>query len=101
MFALCAATAIAASAQTFTTLFNFDRRSGENPVSILTQGRDGNFYGATYSGGVSVDCRSLGCGTVFKVSPDGRLTTLYSFCALTGDCTGGYEPDAGLGSHRG
>jgi uncharacterized repeat protein (TIGR03803 family) len=37
------------------------------------QGSDGYFYGTTTYGGTN------NCGTVFRVSPTGALTTLYSF----------------------
>ncbi|MGO9201966.1 MAG: choice-of-anchor tandem repeat GloVer-containing protein, partial [Limisphaerales bacterium] len=46
---------------------------GANPYAGLVQGRDGNFYGTTYAGG------TYGVGTMFKISPSGTLTTLYSF----------------------
>jgi uncharacterized repeat protein (TIGR03803 family) len=51
---------------------NFD---GAGPTAALTLGPDGNFYGTTDSGGES------GSGTVFKVTPNGALTTLYTFTA--------------------
>ena len=86
----CAATAVAARAQTFTTLANFDYANGYMPWSMtLIQGSDGNFYGTTYGGG------TYGMGTVFKVTPAGELTALYSFCAQTG-CPDGQWPYAGL-----
>jgi uncharacterized repeat protein (TIGR03803 family) len=93
MFLLFAATAIAASGQIFNTLYNFGGDSGEYPLSTVAQGRDGNFYGTTEYGGTGSGCRPLGCGTIFKITPDGTLTTLYSFCALT-YCTSifGEEP---------
>ena len=50
------------------------------------QGSDGNFYGTT-SGS-----RRHDCGTVFKISTNGALTTLHSF---TGG-TDGANPQAGL-----
>ena len=34
-------------------------------------------------------------GTVFKITPSGTLTTLYSFCAQSG-CTDGATPEAAL-----
>jgi uncharacterized repeat protein (TIGR03803 family) len=40
-----------------------------------------------------------GRGTVFKINPGGKLTTLYSFCSVTnseGDCLDGAYPSAGL-----
>ena len=57
------------------------------PVAGLVQGSDGNFYGTTQSGGTNG-----GEGTVFKISPNGALTTLYSF---TGG-NDGASPQAGL-----
>jgi uncharacterized repeat protein (TIGR03803 family) len=86
----CAATVIAARAQTFTTLANFDYTNGYMPWSMtLIQGTDGNFYGTTYGGG------AYGMGTVFKVTAGGELTTLYSFCAQTG-CPDGKWPVTSL-----
>jgi uncharacterized repeat protein (TIGR03803 family) len=43
------------------------------PLAGLTLGADGNFYGTTNQGGASI------YGTVFKVTPSGKLTVLYSF----------------------
>jgi uncharacterized repeat protein (TIGR03803 family) len=50
---------------------------------------DGNLYGTTEFGGGS------GGGTIFKLTPNGKLTTLYSFCAPR-RCTDGYYPAAAL-----
>lgn len=49
---------------------------GRGPTQYLTQGSDGNIYGATGSGG-----RHGGdlAGTVFRLTPAGALSTLYSF----------------------
>ena len=54
------------------------------------QGINGNFYGVTFNGGGSIDCES-GCGTVFEITPAGKLTTLHSFCSRH-NCFDGYEP---------
>lgn len=62
---------------------------GVAPEGTLVQGSDGNFYGTTYSGGVS------DWGTVFKVTPSGTLTTLHTFCEVSG-CPDGSDPIAGL-----
>jgi uncharacterized repeat protein (TIGR03803 family) len=94
---LCAATAIAAHAQTFNSLFNFDGANGDDPLYMsLVQGVDGNLYGTTVAGGPpSAHCEPDGCGNVFKITPDGTLTTLYNFCSQP-DCSDGEQPYAGL-----
>ncbi|MGO9095481.1 MAG: choice-of-anchor tandem repeat GloVer-containing protein [Bryobacteraceae bacterium] len=75
---LCAATAIALPAQTFTTLVSFNGANGAAPSGApLVQGADGNLYGTTSGGGVN------GNGTIFKITPGGTLTTLYSFTGAT------------------
>jgi uncharacterized repeat protein (TIGR03803 family) len=55
---------------------------GANPSGALVQGHDGNFYGTTAQGG-SANCPN-GCGTVFKISPSGTLTTLHTFSGADG-----------------
>ncbi len=64
------------------------------PESALIQANDGNFYGTTGGGGVNC-AGSGGCGTVFKITPQGALTTLYSFCAQIG-CEDGSNPYSAL-----
>lgn len=62
----------------------------------LTVGTDGNYYGVTTQGGnVGGVCIVTGCGTVYRITPAGVLTTLYSFCAVTG-CADGRYPGARL-----
>jgi uncharacterized repeat protein (TIGR03803 family) len=69
-----------------TTLHNFDGPDGSFPASVLVQAVDGNFYGTTATGGSGSHC-SGGCGTVFRMTPGGQLTTLHSL-----DYTEGYLP---------
>ena len=89
---LWVATALAASAQNVTTLYSFKLSNGANPEFVTpAQGRDGDIYGTTFIGGSSTSC-GPGCGTVFKVTPHGALTSV-SFGA---DGTEGAGPDAGL-----
>jgi uncharacterized repeat protein (TIGR03803 family) len=64
----------------YTNLYSFGSSftDGNGPVAGLVQGSDGNFYGTTQYGGLT------GVGTVFRISPIGAYTNLYSF---------GYSPD--------
>jgi uncharacterized repeat protein (TIGR03803 family) len=79
-------TAIAAPAQTFNTLINFDGTNGCNPEWVsLVQGRNGNLYGVTTCGG------SKGDGIFFKMTPGGTLTVLHSF-----EFSDGAAPFAGV-----
>lgn len=59
-------------------LHYFDRSDGETPYSGLVLGRDGNFLGTTFQGGTH------GLGTIFKITPEGSLTTLYNFTVADG-----------------
>ena len=87
----CVATALASSAQTLTTLYRFRGTDGDNTEG-LTQAADGNFFGTTDTGGTGANCTyNPGCGTVFKITPAGNLTTLYNFCSQP-NCADGFEP---------
>jgi len=74
---------------TLTTLYDFAGSDGAIPFSGVLQASDGNFYGTTWGGGTN--CAPYGCGTVFKVTPEGVLTTLHSF-----DDNDGANPYGGL-----
>jgi len=78
-----------AGGQTLTTLYQFGGlpSDGHNPTAPLMQGRDGNFYGTAYGGGTN------GAGTVFMITPQGALTTLWQFGS---GATNGANPEAGL-----
>jgi uncharacterized repeat protein (TIGR03803 family) len=94
LIALCSvlilAVAVASPAQTFTSLFSFDGTDGEDPsYGSLVQGVDGNFYGTAAFGGAN------SAGTVFKITPERKFTTLYNFCSQT-NCTDGEYPLTGL-----
>jgi uncharacterized repeat protein (TIGR03803 family) len=93
----CTAAAVGSQAQTFTTLSSFNGTDGALAIAPLIQGADGNFYGTTAHGGntLTSPCISFGCGTVFKVTPSGEVTRLYSFCSQT-NCPDGWLPFAGL-----
>jgi uncharacterized repeat protein (TIGR03803 family) len=64
---------------------------GGNPVGKLTQDAEGNMYGVTYAGGAA----PAAYGTVFKITPAGVESVLYSFCRLT-SCTDGARPAGAL-----
>jgi uncharacterized repeat protein (TIGR03803 family) len=82
---------------TLTTLYSFCSpgypacTDGYEPTAGLVQAANGDFYGTTVLGGPN----DYGDGTVFKITPSGMLTTLYSFCSQSG-CTDGQNPFGGL-----
>lgn len=69
----------------FRVLYNFV--DGYDALGGLVEGADGNFYGTTQRGGFSNTSCPFGCGTIFKITPAGTFTTLYTF---TGGSDGGY-----------
>src|ERR1700689_2473447 len=88
-FMLLLLSAAQSFSQTFTNLYNFSGSNGEGPQGALVQGLDGNFYGVTWEGGAH------GAGMVFKITPAGALTTLYSFSSQP-SCADGSQPLGGL-----
>lgn len=68
------------------TLRSFDFTNGAYPEAALIEGTDGKFYGTTSNGGA----HGAG-GTLFDITQNGELTTLYSFCAEAG-CSDGSGP---------
>jgi uncharacterized repeat protein (TIGR03803 family) len=80
-----------------TTLHNFNITDGAFPGSpfghTLTLGADGAVYGVTSLGGDPSACTGSpkGCGTIFKITTDGTLTTLYEFL---NDSDGGIPQNA-------
>ena len=73
---------------TLTTLFSFDLTDGQAPVGGVVQAADGNFYGTTIG---EPGCEGIDCGTFFKMTPAGDLTTLHEFNPRKG-----YDPLARL-----
>jgi uncharacterized repeat protein (TIGR03803 family) len=76
-----------------TTLYSFCSQTnctdGSNLFAGMVQASNGDFYGTTFGGGANGD------GTVFEITPRGKLTTLYSFCSQT-SCPDGSNPFTGL-----
>lgn len=97
VFLFCAATAVISTAQaSLATIVSLDGANGSWPYMVLTQGADGNFYGTTYEGGFGANCVfGGGCGTVFKMTAGGELTTIYNFCS-SANCTDGNNPVGSL-----
>ncbi len=79
------------AAGTLTTMYTFSPATGNAQLPgpdgaapfALTQGADGNFYGTTSLGGTND--LPYGGGTIFKITPTGVLTTLYSFTMSDGN----------------
>jgi uncharacterized repeat protein (TIGR03803 family) len=65
-----------------TVLYSFGGLAdGGQPTGALVQS-GGDFYGTTNYGGIASDaCGNFGCGTVFRVTPTGAESALYSFSA--------------------
>ena len=84
-------------AGTLTTLHSFcsERNAsgycsdGAYPQAGLLLIAGGNFYGTTSEGGAS------NAGTIFEITPAGKLTTIYNFCSRTA-CEDGDYPTAAL-----
>jgi len=67
----------------FTSLYQFCAQTGcpdgNDPEGGLIQATDGAFYGTTYEGGAG------NAGSIFRVTPSGVLTTLFSFSGFCCD----------------
>jgi uncharacterized repeat protein (TIGR03803 family) len=64
---------------------------GNAPTGLLLQASDGNLYGTTVLGGNG----ARNAGTIFQVTPSGKLNTIYSFCAQK-SCSEGGKPTGSL-----
>jgi uncharacterized repeat protein (TIGR03803 family) len=88
---------------TLTTLQIFctpgDCLDGTYPAGGLLLAANGDLYGTTLGGGL-YNCNDYfpeypGCGTIFKIAPNGAFTTLYNFCSQA-NCADGMQPSAPL-----
>jgi uncharacterized repeat protein (TIGR03803 family) len=59
---------------------------GANPNAALLLATDGNFYGTAVTAGANGDW-----GAIFRMTPTGDVTTIYSFCSQA-NCTDGSFP---------
>jgi len=76
-------------------IFDDSNDDGAYPNAGLIQAANGDLYGTTQNGRGN----SQGGGTVFKMTPGGKLTYMYSFCQNVDPqnfCTDGEEPAAVL-----
>jgi uncharacterized repeat protein (TIGR03803 family) len=77
--------------------FGATATDGAVPTAGVIQASDGNFYGTTASGGsnhcIQIPQAGGNCGTVFKLTPSGAESVVYSFGASVSD---GVEPNGGL-----
>jgi uncharacterized repeat protein (TIGR03803 family) len=69
---------------TLTTLYSFGTTGeGKSPAGAIAIDAQGNIYGSTASGGTGscVDSQNniAGCGTIFSSTPNGTVSTIYSF----------------------
>ena len=79
---VCLLTLVSSAGAQVTILYNFGTHAGDsahpnNPGAIV-QGRDGNLYSTSHDGGTD------NAGTVFKITPAGQVSVLYSFDGVTG-----------------
>src|SRR5580692_8898866 len=74
----------------FKVLHTFHGKDGSFPTGTLVRDSSGNIYGTT-SGGGTGGCDGYGCGTVFKMTKEGKEVWLYSFKG-----TNQIDPSAGL-----
>jgi uncharacterized repeat protein (TIGR03803 family) len=64
---------------------------GAHPVGSMILDRRGDLIGTTGSGGSDCNGTGGGCGTLFRIKPDGRYTVLHAF-----DGAGGIYPASDL-----
>ena len=79
-----------------TSLVSFAGTNGSYPQAELTLAPDGNFYGMTGHGGTNI---FFSAGTVFRVTTNGILTSLFSFNGVNGQGPSGsliYGADGNL-----
>ena len=74
---------------TFTVMHKFNGNDGANPFGSLIVGADENYYGTSWQGGAHQ------AGTIFRMTAQGGMQTVYSFCSQSG-CLDGSNPESTL-----
>ena len=85
-----------AGVETVLHSFGNNAADGQAPSGALVQGIDGNFYGLTSAGGntpAGSATPNCNCGTIFRITPAGEETVLYSFGTGAND---GKQPSGAL-----
>ena len=72
-------TAQAQQKPTYTVLHTFTGADGTDPQAALIRDHKGNLYSTTFSGGDLSKCGGAGCGVVFKLDANNKITVLYTF----------------------
>lgn len=67
-----------ASASPLSILNAFDDATDATIPTLAARDKDGNLYGYSGGGGETAVCPA-GCGTIFRIAPDGTKTILYAF----------------------
>jgi len=69
------------SGQGLTVLYSMNATTdGQQPYAALVEGTDGNFYSTNSQGGApNQSCGQYGCGTLFKISPQGAFSVIHNF----------------------
>ena len=87
---------ISSTGSGYLVLHNFDYtktvNDGLQPLGDLALGTDGNVYGTTWKGG------KQNVGVLFRMTPSGQYSILYSFCSVSG-CKDGSYPQTGMIQH--
>ncbi len=78
------------------------RADGGFPHGALVEGTDGDFYGATTSGGMTkCPADSTGCGTIFRIDAARNLRVLHAFSGRDGAAPAGSLLQTGAGQFYG
>jgi uncharacterized repeat protein (TIGR03803 family) len=94
--AACVAAGDLTPAQADETVVYSQSQGGEAPVAALISDRQGNLYGTAYNGGGT--SHSVGCGTVFELTPPaaGQTQWTENVLHIFQGGTDGASPNAGL-----